>query len=158
MNYFKSNYNLTKDEVTALMGAHTLGGCKPEKSGYNGNWTNGEEIYFNQKFYQYILGSEDDAPTQLNINNKRMKPNSKSDKKWQWNLYNSTGDLRGIMLNTDIELAYNVDVDKLKGTKCVNGNHGPGNPCARSDSFEKVESYAKCFRMGTCGGKITERS
>ena len=56
------------------MGAHTLGGCKPEKSGYNGNWTNSEEIYFNQKFYQYILGSEDDAPTQLNINNKVPTP------------------------------------------------------------------------------------
>ena len=49
------------------MGAHTLGGCKPENSGYNGHWINSEEIYFNQKYYPYILGIEDNAPTQSYI-------------------------------------------------------------------------------------------
>ena len=43
----------------------------------------------------------------------------------------------------DMELAYNIDVDKVTGTECVIGSHGLSNPCARSDSFEKVEAYAK---------------
>ena len=61
------------------------------------------------------------------------------------------------MLNTDMELAYNIDVDKLKGTKCVIGNHGPGNPCARSDSFERVEAYAKVSKSVIHVGEMNKK-
>ena len=47
-----------------------------------------------------------------------MDPESNTDKKWQWNLYDSVNKQRGIMLNTDMELAYNIDVNMINGTEC----------------------------------------
>ena len=52
------------------MGAHTLGGCKPQNSGYNGSWIDHEPNYFNQKYYQYILSGEREAMIHLHIDNK----------------------------------------------------------------------------------------
>ena len=54
------------------MGAHTLGGCQKQNSGYHGRWTMGEENYFNQKYYQFILGYGD-SPSLLYIVNKVKK-------------------------------------------------------------------------------------
>ena len=50
------------------MGAHTLGGCRPKNSGYNGSWIKDEENYFNKKYYEYILSGDPGAP--LRIDNK----------------------------------------------------------------------------------------
>ena len=36
-------------QVTALMGAHTMGNAEITNSGYNGPWVSGEFLYFNNK-------------------------------------------------------------------------------------------------------------
>ena len=42
-------------QVTALMGAHSLGRARTENSGYNGAWTPGRENTFNNEFYQLLV-------------------------------------------------------------------------------------------------------
>lgn len=55
MDYFADQFGLDEFEVTALMGAHALGGAKRENSGYHGNWTTGETNRFNPGFYKLML-------------------------------------------------------------------------------------------------------
>ena len=69
MTYFSHHYGFSEDEVVALMGAHTLGGCDAVDSGYRGMWVLNEAIYLNTKYYQYILGGESDATTPMDIIN-----------------------------------------------------------------------------------------
>ena len=44
MAFFSSEFNYTEREVTALMGAHTLGGADIFNSGFNGVWVNNEAV------------------------------------------------------------------------------------------------------------------
>ena len=44
-------------KVTALMGAHSLGMCHEEKTGYNGPWTPEDLKGFNNEFYQNLVNS-----------------------------------------------------------------------------------------------------
>ena len=70
------------------------------------------------------------------------------DKRFQWDLFNygeyfdGSSDRVGIMLNTDIELAYSIDNDMFDGTSCVIGDAISGTQCAHSDTYNTVVSYA----------------
>ena len=44
MAFFSSEFNYTEREVTALMGAHTLGGADIFNSGFNGVWVSNEQV------------------------------------------------------------------------------------------------------------------
>ena len=93
-----------------------------------------------------------------------MKPQNSKDKKWQWNLHNYFNSIhlidmesfkkflkphfeasqRGMMLNTDMELAYDIDVDNYRGTQCSkNGDEEAMAGCKRSTSYDTVVSYAR---------------
>ena len=96
-----------------------------------------------------------------------MRPKNSEDKKWQWNLHNHfdlIDDLidmesfkkiskpkmeasqRGMMLNTDMELAFDFDVDKTWGTQCSKKNglvQEAMAGCKRSTSYDTVVSYAR---------------
>ena len=54
MAFFSSEFNYTEREVTALMGAHTLGGADIFNSGFNGVWVNNEQQYFNNKYFSHL--------------------------------------------------------------------------------------------------------
>ena len=70
MSYFSTEFNYTEREVTALMGAHTLGAADIFNSGFNGVWVNNEQVrlhtedtnsqwkhfqqYFNNKYYSHL--------------------------------------------------------------------------------------------------------
>jgi len=136
------------------MGAHTLGGAKPERSGYNGLWTPGREFVFDNEFYCLLIAKD---IVYVNVANHPYDP---IDVKWQWNLLGGglnqrshkvyvgvTGKTKRGMnrhgrgdeeyekdnvevknvydamprfnLNVDMELAYNIDVDDLRGTSCL---------------------------------------
>jgi len=151
MTYFSDHYGYTEDEVTALMGAHTLGGCDAVDSGYRGMWILNEAIYLNTKYYQFILGGEDGATTPVDIVNEPIDDfdsDGDGDKRFQWDLFNygeyfdGSSDRVGIMLNTDIELAYSIDNDMFDGTSCVIGDAISGTQCAHSDTYNTVVSYA----------------
>ena len=44
----------TDQEIVALTGAHTLGRCHPDRSGYSGPWTTSPTV-FNNDFYRLLL-------------------------------------------------------------------------------------------------------
>jgi len=57
MTYFNETFGFSPLEVTALMGAHTLGNAEITNSGYNGPWVSGEFLYFNNKYYSNMVSS-----------------------------------------------------------------------------------------------------
>ena len=44
MDFFQQEFGYTEREVTALMGAHTLGAADIFNSGFNGVWVNDEAV------------------------------------------------------------------------------------------------------------------
>ena len=81
-----------------------------------------------------------------------------NDGKWQFDLFDSSGK-RGFMLNTDLELAYNLDFNKYSGTSCVinRNNDGAGQfwkmdiftapICAATPTKNLVEKYANVIAV-----------
>jgi len=57
MTYFNTTFGFSPLEVTALMGAHTMGNAEITNSGYNGPWVSGEFLYFNNKYYSNMVSS-----------------------------------------------------------------------------------------------------
>ena len=133
------------------MGAHTLGGCDAVDSGYRGMWILNEAIYLNTKYYQFLLGGETGATTPVDIVNEPIDDfdsDNNGDKRFQWDLFDygtyfdGSADSVGIMLNPDIELAYDIDVDSMAGTSCVLGDAISGTACSKATTYDTVVSYA----------------
>jgi len=131
MDYFSLNFDMDEAEVTALLGAHSYGGAARTQSGYNGLWTVGSASSFNTKFYQLLV---DDS---LTYDNKAMALRSRTDRKYQFDLYDTDGELVGFMLNTDVELIADIDVDPLEGTTCT-----IHDGCTEADTYNQVKEYA----------------
>merc|ERR1712029_858454 len=157
MTYFKDHYGFIENETVALMGAHTLGGCDAVDSGYRGMWVLNEAIYLNTKYYHFILGGETDATNRSDIINEPIDDFDRDDDgdwRYQWDLFENgtwfegSADRKGIMLNTDIELAYDIDVDLVAGTSCVLGDAieretgVSGTACTKAGTYDLVKSYA----------------
>ena len=72
--------------------------------------------------------------------------------KYQWS---STAG--ALMLNTDVELVYDIDVDNYgNGTTC-NMNAASDHACAESSTKGLVESYASVSLVHIYGSNITFR-
>ena len=88
------------------------------------------------------------------LHKKAIRPDSTEDKKWQFDLFDSDKK-RGFMLNTDLELAYNLDFDKDSGTSCVinRNNDGSGQLpptapiCPATPTKNLVEKYANVIAV-----------
>jgi len=55
MSFFSEEFGFSPLEVTALMGAHTLGNAEILNSGFHGTWVQGEAGQFNNKYYSNML-------------------------------------------------------------------------------------------------------
>merc|ERR1719367_2472439 len=99
MTYFADEYGFNENEVTALLGAHTMGGAFKVNSGYTGMWLIGEANFFNTKYYEFLLGSASGL-SYTNERNDIRDSDGDGDRKWQWNVWDSTGTRVGFMLNT----------------------------------------------------------
>jgi len=133
MSYFNTEFGFTENEVTALMGAHTLGGARRGNSGYVGTWVSGERFSFNSKYYALLVENG------VTYTNSAKNRRSRTDKKWQFDLTNTTdGSRLGFMLNTDMELAYDIDVNPISGTSCSVNN----NECKNATTIDLVAKYA----------------
>lgn len=116
---FVNAMGLTRADAVALLGAHTLGRAETANSGFNGPWT-ANPGQFNNGFYNNLV----DRPW-----NRQTVPGGT-----QWRLGPT------IMLNADMELAYNV-VDAAGNLLPGINRCGPvANPddCTRSGDFSNL--------------------
>ena len=135
MDFFHDQYGFNESQVTALMGAHTLGGAEIANSGYAGNWVEGERHRWNNKYYALLVGDE------ISFTKAAMAPQSPTNRKWQWTLTNNTSEeLAGFMLHSDVELCYDIDVDPIDGVFCtLRGN------CTVAKTYTLADKYANSF-------------
>ena len=120
------------------MGAHTLGGAARSASGYSGPWVRGETTLFNNHYYALIVNDKDFVANGVSYQNKAQDRTSTTNKKFQFNIVDAVKEKKvGFMLPTDIELAYDIDMDPLKGTSCR-----IGLDCAEAPTKGQVEEYA----------------
>jgi len=140
MTYFDTEFQFTENEVTALMGAHTFGGANATFSGYAGMWVIGEAFMFNTRYYEMIL---DSSITFTNTATDRRDSDGDGDRKWQWNMFDTTGTRIGMMLNTDMELAYDIPVDSDLGTtSCAIFATSSLAACPDAATKSLVQTYA----------------
>jgi len=97
--HFMTNMGLGWDEITSLMGVHTLGGASIANSGYNGFWSDVvNQTFFNNNYYQSLVGKG--WMPQLAVNGNSLKN--------QWIRSDSqASSTTEFMLDTDICLMFN---------------------------------------------------
>ena len=61
MLYFEATFNFNANQTAAIMGAHTLGNCELENSGYRGPWLDDPSIpmkaTFDNSYYAFMINS-----------------------------------------------------------------------------------------------------
>jgi len=103
---------LTVTDITALMGAHTLGRPQPENSGYEFFWNPAANLFTNQ-FYIVLMGGWKRVAQSFAFHAATH----------QWNTNPPpTGSNPNMMLNTDISLVYD------------NIGYGGDGPCSTAPS------------------------
>jgi len=137
MEYFSTEFGLNPLEVTALMGAHTLGQANIFNSGYNGPWVSGETSMFNNKYYSNMV--RDSGVTWrltqrpcANINGVNTN-RCAADQTTAWQ-YISGG--VGFNLPADVALSQNFDVDSDGKPSCA------FDECDLSETASHVEEFA----------------
>jgi len=114
VHMFKYQKNKEKKRLTAaIMGAHTLGRARLENSGYNGTWSGeGSEGVFDNDYYKQML-TRGWGPD-LSVGN--------NDGRNQWKTVDS-GPAGGLMLNSDLCLAYDNNIEHQKCMAEHNNNN-----------------------------------
>merc|ERR1719397_791074 len=118
MSFFDSEFGYTEREVTALMGAHTLGAADIFNSGFNGVWVNDEQQYFNNKYYSHLT---DDSINWRLVKRSCRRLNSvdtelceeEQTTGWQW-----TASGVGFNLNADMALVKDFETDAEGQPSC----------------------------------------
>lgn len=130
-------FSMNETYVTALMGAHSLGLCTTDNSGYDGDFTTAPGTFDND-YFKYLY---DYAENYTNVAN---EPNSTDDDykyQWEW----TDNDI--MFLNTDIELVYDIDTDNSgDGTTCTISSSQTDSTvdyCSESDMRSTVKTYAE---------------
>lgn len=137
MRTLGAQYGLTEREVVVLLGAHTLGRCRPENSGFVGPWT-GDQDRFDNDYYEELL---DDDWTQEVV----PQPDGPSEDKRQWN-QGPASMPRRMMLNTDMSLLYDLNVT---GSASGLSATCPADPtgCPRAATASVVDEMAGSNRL-----------
>merc|ERR1719446_349349 len=111
---FKYSKGSNKKRLTAaIMGAHTLGSAKVENSGYRGSWSGeGSEGVFDNDYYRQMLTRGWGPERAVNGDENRN----------QWKTVDN-GPEGGMMLNSDMALAYDNNAEHQKCMKENNNNN-----------------------------------
>jgi hypothetical protein len=130
---FVDRMGFEQTEVTALMGAHTLGRADADASGYDGSWVQNSATFDND-YYDDIINRPWVRETNQNGQH----------------LWRDPGNPETLMLNTDMSLAFDIGDDAtVNSNNCRTGGGGGGgggqrgNNCPRTgDSINDVETFA----------------
>jgi len=133
MDFFSKEFGFTTREVTALMGAHTLGNAEISNSGFHGTWVNNEQAYFSNQYYKNIV---DDTISwnkrQRNCDNLGVDYCADGETTgWQW-----TAAAVGFNLNPDMALYKDFTVDAEGEPSCS------FSACGASPTATDVEDFA----------------
>jgi len=170
---FITRMGLTWEEVTALMGVHTLGSAEINNSGYNGWWSDVQNSsFFNNDYYVSLL-TKGWAP-QLAVNGNPRKS--------QWTRTDGASGNVQMMLDTDMCLVYTfrnssnlsnsttavsqlhaanssccawIDKDALTG--CRRGRFQANDPMQCWDEALDQNITAMCGTRGNCCASRTAR-
>ena len=96
LDVFQINMNMTKRDVVALIGAHTLGNAGIRRSGFRGPWVPREDVFDNDFYIQ--LQDPDNNWFQEEILD--IKSPLYPTPRYQWSLHQNGINL--LMLNTDV--------------------------------------------------------
>lgn len=143
---FVTRMGLTETDIIALLGAHVLGRCKYQNTGYEGYWVPNPNKFTNG-FYSFLLNT--DWYFTLTMNGTHQ---------WQTSFPNSINNEPNMMLNTDMAMRYsNVGV----GETCTMTNDTA--PCTDNTmTLSTIQNYASnqtAFFMdfATAYSKLTSR-
>jgi len=96
---FVTRMGLTETDIIALLGAHVLGRCKYQNTGYEGYWV-GNPNRFTNGFYSLLLNTQWFFTTTMNGTHQ-----------WQTLINNNVNNEPSVMLNTDMAMRFgNVGV------------------------------------------------
>jgi len=134
MDFFSKEFGFSTREVTALMGAHTLGNAEISNSGFHGTWVNNEQAYFSNQYYANIV----DDTISWNARQRNCASLGVDDCEdgettgWQW-----TAARIGFNLNPDMALYKEFDISTEGEPSCS------FSQCPSSATATVVEEYAQ---------------
>jgi len=99
--FSQHSFIVSSQAIVALSGAHAVGRCHTDRSGYWGPWTYGETTFSNDYFCRLVDASEGWAPKTQHKGKRWTGPPQ---------FVNSKGDL--MMLHTDMALTWDEDFKK----------------------------------------------
>jgi len=144
MEFFATFFEFTVEEVTAIMGAHTVGAAHKSASGFEGKWTK-DSFAFNNDFYVVML----DKTNQWD----QTPPGRSGFPQWT-NKGRAEGEQELLMLNSDMSLIADFEAVGSDGQPHINEDTGivtcrweefeirSEETCGREDSFSKSLDYA----------------
>lgn len=102
--YIMKKFNMNARHAVALLGAHTLGRCDKNNSGYNSTWKDRGDLFTTAYFKLLLVGQWKRA--------QMVSPHDKS-MLFQWNhVSNSDREQWAMMLASDMQLVYAIDPQK----------------------------------------------
>ena len=123
--FFDQEFNFNPQQVTALMGAHSVGQMRRQNSGFEGKWDLSSTT-FDGGYWIELIGQPPDFFIE-EVNNDDM-PNIPNRLQWRGIV---SADSQVTMLNADMSLVRNLN-DMENGINCdFNG----GNPCSQDTPF-----------------------
>ncbi|XP_013412182.1 putative ascorbate peroxidase [Lingula anatina] len=133
VDYFRRVFDLTPEQLAAVLGAHTLGDARKDASGFDGEWVIERDVFDND-FYR-VLSDKTQLWVQENEN-----PDDPNKPRWQWNAKKHREGKEGIMmLNTDMELFKNTAPNSDgRVTSCP----ADVSTCPSSRLADRVKLYA----------------
>jgi len=142
-NVFVQRMGLDVVDIVALIGAHTLGRCMPENSGYEFFWTPSANRFTNQFYRQLTLGN-----WKLYSNNFAFHGTTHQ---WDTNPVPTDEDPQ-MMLNTDMSLAYAIpDASSASSCTTTPGANCPANTVTSSYVTLFANNQTAWFNAFTLG-------
>lgn len=123
-------FGLDERDVTTLLGAHALGRCRTQNSGFNGPWRGGNNLRLDNGFYRSLSSNQNDWEQRV-----APAPSGGGPEKNQWERGGS------IMLNVDASLYRDLGVNGSASGRSATCPGSMGS-CPRAATADVVDEFA----------------